>query len=132
MRTAIALAVLLCLSGAAAAGSTYRWVDKDGNVHYGDQVPMGSQARLLKPDVTLTGSGPSEAEVAAAKARAENCKKLQAQLDNYSKASKITETDALGNVRDYSDADKQKLIEQTRAKVDEACSATGTTAVATP
>ncbi len=125
MRTAIALAVLFCLSSAAGAGSTYRWVDKDGNVHYGDQVPMGSQAKLVKPDVVLTGAGPSEAEVAAAKARAEKCENLTKQLDNYQKAGKITETDALGNVREYSDADKKKLIEQAKAKADEACSATG-------
>ncbi|MFX8942096.1 DUF4124 domain-containing protein, partial [Acinetobacter baumannii] len=64
MRTAIALAVLLSLTPSANAGSTYRWVDKEGNVHFGDQVPMGSQARLVKPDVIPPSSTPSDEEIA--------------------------------------------------------------------
>jgi hypothetical protein len=131
MRKAFALAVLFCLTTAASAGALYRWVDKDGNVHYGDQAPPGIQAQLVKPDVSHAPSEPSDEEAAAAKARSENCKKLQAQLDSYTKSSKITETDALGNTHDYSDDEKKKLLEQTKAKVDDACSGI-TTAAATP
>ena len=137
MRKAFALAGLLCLTAtgvyAAAQNSMYRWVDKDGNVHFSDQVPADIQAKLLKPD--NTGPAPlSDEELAAAKAREqarmEKCEALKKQLDSYKKAGTISESDALGNIHEYSDDDKKKLVEQTQAKSDEACAAA--TASATP
>jgi hypothetical protein len=131
MRNAIALTVLFCLTTTAGAGALYRWVEKDGKVHYGDQAPLGSQAQLVKPDLSIPSSTQSDEEIAAAKARVENCQKLQSQLDTYTKSGKITSTDALGNIHEYSDDEKKKLLEQTKSKVDEACSGV-TTAAATP
>lgn len=43
------LAVLAALAFAAAASAqTYKWVDKDGRVRYGDQPPPGVKATPLK------------------------------------------------------------------------------------
>jgi hypothetical protein len=53
-------------------------------------------------------------------------------LDSYNKAAKVSETDSLGNVHEYSDEEKKKLIEQTKTKVDEKCSATTTATAAAP
>lgn len=39
----IALGTALMLVSVAAAADTYRWVDADGNVHYGDRPVRGSQ-----------------------------------------------------------------------------------------
>jgi hypothetical protein len=42
MRHAIFLLIVVSLAGLhtfAAASDTFRWVDRDGNVHYGDRVP---------------------------------------------------------------------------------------------
>jgi hypothetical protein len=42
MRHAVFLLIVVSLAGVhaiAAASSTFRWVDRDGNVHYGDRVP---------------------------------------------------------------------------------------------
>src|SRR5690606_7884572 len=36
---ALSVALALALSGAAEAQKLYRWVDKDGKVHYSDHVP---------------------------------------------------------------------------------------------
>jgi len=37
--TAVLIAGILCLSVTSLAADTYRWKDKDGNVHYGSAVP---------------------------------------------------------------------------------------------
>src|SRR5918996_134941 len=44
------LAVLAALAFAAAASAqTYKWVDKDGKVRYGDTPPPGASVSRLKP-----------------------------------------------------------------------------------
>ncbi|MDZ7747453.1 MAG: DUF4124 domain-containing protein [Halofilum sp. (in: g-proteobacteria)] len=39
LRAALWAAVLALVVTPAAAGKSYRWVDEDGNVHYGDRMP---------------------------------------------------------------------------------------------
>ena len=48
--------MMLAVLGGAQAGSLYRWVDKSGNVHYGD-VPAGDAAQVEKKKIS---SGSSE------------------------------------------------------------------------
>jgi glutaredoxin len=43
-----AAAVVLALASAAAIAQTYRWVDKDGRVHYTDTPPPPSAARQVE------------------------------------------------------------------------------------
>jgi len=43
-----AAAVALALASAAALAQTYRWVDKDGRVHYTDTPPPPSAARTVE------------------------------------------------------------------------------------
>ena len=38
------LLALLVGSGAATGGGVYKWIDKDGKVHYGDRPPQNSKA----------------------------------------------------------------------------------------
>ena len=53
IRSGIVIAVLLgCAFGAAAQTSVYRWIDKDGKVHFGD-TPPGADAK----DVARTRVG---------------------------------------------------------------------------
>lgn len=40
---------LLLISAATAAGGVYRWVDAQGQVHYGDRPPPGTPARAIQP-----------------------------------------------------------------------------------
>ena len=42
------LMLLLFLATAAGAQTTYRWVDKDGKVHYGDQPPAANEAKSIQ------------------------------------------------------------------------------------
>lgn len=54
-RTTYVAAVALALASAAATAQTYRWVDKDGRVHYTDTPPPPSAARQVEKR-TLQGS----------------------------------------------------------------------------
>lgn len=40
---------ILLTSAAAWAGGAYRWVDAQGQVHYGDRPPAGAQAEAIPP-----------------------------------------------------------------------------------
>lgn len=53
----ITIAVLiLILLGQATAGTIYKWVDAEGNIHYGEKAPVDVQAAVITPDTRLTGS----------------------------------------------------------------------------
>lgn len=45
----VVLLGLALAAGSAAAGQTYKWVDKDGKVHYSDQPVAGAEKVELKP-----------------------------------------------------------------------------------
>lgn len=47
MKRSLLLLALLC-AGSALAQSTYRWVDQDGKVHFGDRPPPAKAARDVK------------------------------------------------------------------------------------
>ncbi len=52
------LAALIAVLVAGAAGAqTYRWVDKDGKVQYGDNPPPGAKVTRLKPPPAGVSSG---------------------------------------------------------------------------
>lgn len=42
------IAFALCVAMAAASAQSYRWVDKDGKVYYGDSPPPGAKVTPLK------------------------------------------------------------------------------------
>lgn len=116
------LRVLICavslVFAAGAAAQTYRWVDKDGKVRYGDTPPPGVNARALNapagsgapaaaPDAAAKGAakGPltpaeqekefrkrqADAQKAAAKADQEQ-KDAQARIDNCNRAQAALRT----------------------------------------
>ena len=82
MVLALTLAAQLGVTAAAqgGSGSLYRWVDKDGHVHYGDQ-PGAADARRL--DAHAPDSSDDDAATAAAKAAADKqaaaCQQKQQQ-----------------------------------------------------
>lgn len=48
MKTPIFLLILMLLFGATAQAEMYRWVDKDGKVHYTDQPPPPNEAKKVE------------------------------------------------------------------------------------
>jgi hypothetical protein len=122
LAAAVAAQLGLAASAQQAGGSLYRWVDKDGHVHYGDQ-PGAADARRLNADASASGGddAATAAQTAAAAKQAEQCKQKQEQLDTYAKASTITETDALGNKHEYSADEKTQLMDKTRQYLNQNC-----------
>lgn len=51
MRTVLAFALLLVSVSAAAADEVYRWVDKDGVIHYGAQPPSKDAKPATLPNI---------------------------------------------------------------------------------
>ncbi len=120
LRTATLLLPLLLLATAAqAAGQakTYRWVDAKGRVHYSD-VPVSPQAQQVQ---VKPGSGVVDVPKTPAADLAGECTRRKERLTTYESAAQITETDALGNTRTYTDDERQKLLELTRTQVAEVC-----------
>lgn len=121
---ALLLLVLPLLSGIAGAEgrSTYRWVDDKGRVHYSD-VPA-AKGRSMQELQVKPGSGaarPVDQAAVAADQRMRECKQRTSQLAAYEASSTISETDGLGNTRDYSAQERARLLERTRAQVNEVC-----------
>lgn len=115
-----ALVVLSCTGvGHAGDAKTYRWVDAKGRVHYSD-VPVPSAEQIqVKPGSGVVGVPREQAE--NAEQRRVNCERRREQLRNYEMAGSITESDALGNVKTYTEAERNLLLDRTRAQVEEAC-----------
>lgn len=123
-RTGLAVAALLACAAAAADPTLYRWVDKDGHVHYGDQ-PGDAKAQLVAPKPSGGGASSSggDADAAAAAKQAAACKDKSDELDRYKSATTISETDALGNSREYTAEQKDQLLARTQKYLDEHCAA---------
>jgi hypothetical protein len=115
------LIVTILLAGccaAVSAGEVYKWVDKDGKVHYGDRPKHQAEQVIGAPPANDVEDPET---VKAAEAKAAECNRKKAQLENYRKASSIKETDSLGRIREYSEEERQKLLNLTERQVTEAC-----------
>lgn len=111
----IGFMVALLLSCAVQAGPVYKWTDEKGRVHYGDRPA----ANAKKLDV-----GPPGAAQAAAPAtpdQALECQRKKDQLQTYQNAARVIERDSLGNEKEFTEAEKQKLIAVTQAQIARYC-----------
>ena len=119
------LVVTLLLAATAAAQDNsrlYRWVDKDGHVHYGDQPAGNNASEVNLRSINTTDSLANDpAKAAAADKQAAACKQKADQFSQYQKASSITETAALGNQHQFSDDEKAQLIAKTQKYLDDNC-----------
>ena len=117
------LVVVACVFCAGTfAGDVYKWVDKEGNTHYGDKPKQGGEEVEMHG---TGGKGPPAHDVtadAAQSSRNAECQRKKAQLDTYRKAPSIRETDNLGRVKEYNADERTALLAQTEKQVSEACS----------
>ena len=131
-RLGLLLAGLLLGTQALADQPTvYRWVDKDGHVHYDDsgQAP-GSKA--VNPRVMSDDSAATPPPAVAAKQN--ECKAKADDYNRYKGPGTVSETDALGNTHTYTPEEKDKLVERKRQDLVALCgaSAADAPAAATP
>ncbi len=119
------IVLALAVAGAAAdSGHVYRWTDQAGHVHYSDQADAAANEVKNKPvaGTKPVQPDPSNATATSDDPRAQECQRKKEQLITYRHAAKVTETDGLGNTREYSPDEKQKLIELTEKSIHELCS----------
>jgi hypothetical protein len=131
VRGALVCAALL-LAAAASADAVYRWVDKDGQVHFGDLPPGSAHASPVIPHAQAVEVPPPNSGTVTAHAaqQADECKRKKDQLSVYSAASTISTTDPVGNVRQYTPEEKDKLVGQLQKFVDDKCGGSGSAAAA--
>lgn len=113
--------LLILAFSAAAAGKTYRWVDAQGKLHYGDQPPANAVPVTPKLATGDNGSGSPASGPPAAALAPEECARRKSQLDGYRDASAITETDGLGNKREYTEDQRKQLIARTEQSIRDGC-----------
>ena len=143
--------VVTCLFAAAASAQTYKWVDKDGKVRYGDVPPPGVNATRLKapsgpapaPEPSAKGEkdkplSPEAAfqkrqkeqqdqEQKAAKERGEaeakrlNCEQAQAHLRSIQSGQRIATTNAAGERVFLEDDQIAKERERAQRSVNDWC-----------
>jgi len=146
-------AALLCLGLAlslSAAAQVYRWVDADGNVHFGDQPHQGAQKVPAEGRDAAAPAADSEAyeaeraarrqrlldsmeadrrarEAAAAKAereagmRTRNCRVARSNLQGIRQAGSLYSFDAKGQRHVFSDAERAKATRDAEAAVAKWC-----------
>ncbi|WP_439639581.1 DUF4124 domain-containing protein [Nevskia sp.] len=108
------LAALLLMPPASAESRIYRWTDAAGNEHFSDAPPTHARA------VKLPAARPAPTAAAPA-VDAAACTGKREQLARFRQADRITETNALGETRSYSDDERRRLIATTEADVRAIC-----------
>lgn len=107
--------VFALLSGtAAAATEAWRWVDKNGTVHYGDTAHPDAKPIDVKP---ASGNGPTPQAIQ----RAEDCKRQKGELETFRAAASLSEVDEKGKLRQYSPEERQKYLDVAEQKMNETC-----------
>lgn len=117
----MALGMCMAMSTLTAHADVYKWKDANGRVHYGDQPASGAE----KVNAGSVNAAPADASDNAtdqsAQKRVEECSRMREQLANYKTASKIVETDSLGNQKEFSDDERKKLLDRTQKQIAASC-----------
>ena len=119
----VAIGLCMAISVLPAHADVYKWKDADGRVHYGDQPASGAERvnagaiNSVTPDDTAKAAATED----QAKKHTEECGRKRDQLVNYKKATRIVETDSLGNQKEFSEDERQKLIERTQKQITDGC-----------
>jgi hypothetical protein len=138
----LACSVLLALSTGATAGQIYKWVDAQGNVHFGSQPPEGQEAASVNPNIsqpkaTPPASKPSTGDAGKAEQEAidekvkqevareesnrkENCEKARYNLAQLKNNPRVR-MEMNGEIRKLSEEERQAQIAESEKAVTENC-----------
>ncbi len=141
--------LLLSTFATAATAEVYRWVDEQGNVHFGDKPPASEavdEVKIRKAPTPVPGSDPAsrleaqqkllnamreerilkqEAEREAAQQQAERqqkCQRARNELLDYERSSAIYNLDDEGNRIYMSGAERDAFIQKLRDDIHRHCS----------
>lgn len=141
-RMILACSVLLALSSGATAGQIYKWVDAQGNVHFGSQPPEGQEASAVNPNVSQPKLAPppqpAKAESSAqieqekidqkiksdvAKREAERkkfCETVRTNLSQMENNPRIR-IEENGELRRLTEEERQARIAESKKAIEENC-----------
>ncbi|HEX7964624.1 MAG TPA: DUF4124 domain-containing protein [Gammaproteobacteria bacterium] len=147
-KLSIALGLGLALAaGLASADQVYKWVDKDGHVHFSQMPPAGTgvQAQTVDvkpppPDPTGLANSQNLQQQIADKKKAEQkdpqreqeeqeqkqqqkerCDGLREKLNVLNAGGRATSVDAKGNVTYISDEEREKQMAQLESQIEKSC-----------
>jgi hypothetical protein len=107
MMKSLALACVLLVSAGAWANEVYKWVDKDGKVHYSDEPVAAPEAKKLKRNTGNPATGaPAKGERGAAAASDKKTPRTTADKELESRRRKV----------EAEETEKKEQVAQTRAK----------------
>ena len=138
--------LLLIVAAQPVAAGVYKWVDENGQVHYGERPPATNQAKRM----TLEGAPPPDPEAAERRERREledktwkeerakrkeeqararedaelrkrNCATARDNLNRYTIGGRIYRTDENGERYYVDDEERASQRQKAQAQVDEWC-----------
>ena len=139
----ISIALIWTTASYAASTNTYKWVDEQGNVHYSQRPPPGSNYEKMKVKTPAGSPGAAQQSTAETPSaqnsntkkggadvlsnelaknqeiRAQNCEAAKKNLQAYTVYRRIRAPD--GSVKRLDDNERAKLIEETKASIKEFC-----------
>ena len=142
-------AVMALILAQTSLAGVYKWVDKDGNVHFGDQPPVEAKQ---KSEIKATGKAPavsapvapanlsekdaefrkrqiekSEKEKKGAEAeklkieKEERCRKMKTSADEMSSGYRIYDYDKSGQRYYLDDSQRAKAVEDAKNNYNKEC-----------
>jgi len=126
----LALLPMLLMSGTGQAGQTklFKWVDAQGNVHFGDQASAKANAEeMVVRTAGPSGNAPAKDEdedkgkAQPSKANSEECKAAQKRLDEYKRAPFLYETGDDGKRHILPEKERQEIMDATNEQVGVVC-----------
>ena len=144
----IIASLLFLLMTAAVADQVYRWVDKDGHVHYSQTPPAATAVHAQSLDVTApppdavgvqnaqnlvqqmqarnqqTENAKQQAQEQAQRQaqQQQRCNELRAQLQILQQVGTVATVDAQGNRTYWSDAQHSQKEQQLQQEINKECS----------
>jgi len=124
------------------AASIQKWVDENGQVHYGDQPPMQTRSKSISVDQAPSSPGPAlprlkgsekpkttasseqteqPAQTVPADQAEAACEKARSDLSVIKRSSRIRTTDDEGNSRYMTSDEIQERRESTEADIENFC-----------
>jgi hypothetical protein len=134
----ICLVIAALLAGSVLADSPiYKWVDKDGHVHY-STVPHSSDAKPINVVNSAEGMTPATGTVAGSAAAdklipqisptdSAACKTAKQKLGQYMSADVLYTTTPDGKQKKLSQDEQSKVVQRARNDVTVACTPPGQT-----
>ncbi len=140
------LLLVLGMCSATVPAQVYKWVDAQGNVHYGQNRPRGVEAepvkvqppglseeqRALELDKLKLKAGlgsenqePEQGEQGSTQmpeaVRKENCRIARHNLAALAQQRRIVQTDEEGNLVRLDDAQRESRLEEAKKQIEEFC-----------